>query len=161
MKKGQVDRLPKTSLTWRDGMKFEAASESGHHVFLDASAAVGGHNEGIRPMEMVLAALGGCTGIDVLSILNKMRIPYTGFVMELDGQRQDEHPQIYRDITIDYRLEAPEESEEKFRRAVHLSQEKYCSVSAMLATSAQITAQLFLNGRLCETFVHGGQNLES
>lgn len=146
--------MPATTITWVEGMKFSAVSQSGHTVFLDAASQAGGENEGIRPMEMVLGALGGCTGIDVVSILNKMRVAYTAFAIDAEGARQEEHPKVFREITLNYRFDAPAEAEDRIKRAVHLSQEKYCSVSAMLAATARIKTQIFLNGSPVEVFAH-------
>jgi len=137
-------------------MLFEGVSDSGHRVVMDSAPEVGGQNQGIRPMEMVLVALGGCTGMDVVSILNKMRVSYTHFRMEAEGQRADEHPKVYRHITLKYIFEGDGEAKDKFMRAVTLSQEKYCSVSAMLAKSATIQADVILNGETIGTLVSQG-----
>ena len=118
---------------------------------MDSAPEVGGQNQGVRPMELTLIALGGCTGIDVVSILNKMRIVVEEFKMDMDGTRAPEHPKIYRTIQLNYRFKADEAAADKILRAVHLSQEKYCSVSAMLGAVAVIEANIYLNGQLLET----------
>ena len=106
-------------------------------------------------METVLVGLGGCTGMDVVSILNKMRVGYTSFDMEIHGARADEHPKVYKHITMIYRFEGDDDASDKVVRAVSLSQEKYCSVSAMLAKNARIDAEVVLNGNTIARLSHG------
>lgn len=143
--------MPMASVKFDSGMKFVGESGSGHSVLMDSSPEVGGHNLGVRPMELVLLALGGCTGIDVISILNKMRVTVDSFQMDLDGTRQEEHPKVFRTIALNYRFQADPEVVDKISRAVHLSQEKYCSVSGMLSQAARIEAKIYLNDELVET----------
>lgn len=137
--------MPNAKVTYRGKMVFEGTSGSGHQVVMDSSPESGGENQGIRPMETVLVGLGGCTGMDVVSILNKMRVPLESFDMEILGKRADEHPKVYEWVTIRYRFRCDEEQAEKVVRAVSLSQEKYCSVSAMIAKSARIDAEIYIN----------------
>ncbi|MCY0878980.1 MAG: OsmC family protein [Firmicutes bacterium] len=132
-------------------MAFEGVSGSGHRVIMDGAPEVGGENQGIRPMETVLVALGGCTGMDVVSILQKMRVPFASFEMNITGHRVDTHPKIYDHITIRYEFQADKDHADKMIRAVTLSQEKYCSVSAMLAKSARIDADIVINGEVVHT----------
>jgi putative redox protein len=143
--------MPIAEVEFAGGMKFVGHSESGHSISIDSAPEVGGQNQGVRPMELTLIALGGCTGIDVVSILNKMRIPFEDFRMDIDGTRQPDHPKTYRTIQLNYRFQADESASDKISRAVHLSQEKYCSVSAILAATAAIEANIYLNGKLLET----------
>lgn len=144
--------MPTATVSWVKGMQFSGVSGSGHTVTIDSSPDVGGQNAGIRPMELVLVALGGCTGIDVVSILNKMRVPFTALRIETEGQRQSEHPQVYERVVVRYYVEAPDDGLDKIKRAVHLSQEKYCSVSAMVAKTAVVRAEVYLNEALVEAF---------
>lgn len=141
-------------VTFAGGMKFLGTTESGHQVTIDAAPEVGGDNAGARPMEMTLMALGGCSGIDVMSILNKMRVALDHFSIDFAGERRDEHPRVFVRIVANYRFRGPDEATDKMIRAVHLSQEKYCSVSAMLATTAVIEANIFVNDQLVERFEH-------
>ncbi len=127
-------------------MAFEGLSESGHRIIMDASEEVGGENRGVRPMELVLLSLGGCTGMDVVSILRKMRVTYTSFEIELDADRVLTHPKVYERLVLRYRLEGDRASSDQIIRAVKLSQEKYCSVSAMLARTAEVLVEIVLNG---------------
>ncbi len=135
-----------TKVSFRGPMAFEGTTDSGHRVMMDAAGEVGGENRGVRPMELVLVALGGCTGMDVVSILNKMRVAYTAFDIEINATRRSEHPKVYREIDLVYRIEGEEAASDKVVRAVQLSQERYCSVSAMLAQSAVINVEIVFNG---------------
>lgn len=134
-------------VTHQQQMTFSGTSSDGYAVRMDSSREAGGTGQGVRPMEMLLLGLGGCTGIDVVSILEKMRMPFDSFQMVLQGERADNHPKIYTQITIRYQFTGSSLDVEKVRRAVSLSQEKYCSASAMLGQSATITAVLEFNGQ--------------
>ncbi|MFD2168662.1 OsmC family protein [Tumebacillus lipolyticus] len=124
---------------------------SGHPVTMDAKAEVGGEDTGPRPMEMLLMGLGGCSGIDVVMILEKGRLTIDEFRMELSGSRAEEMPQRFTNIHIHYVLKGPDLTRDKVERAIHLSNEKYCSASASL--NASLTASYELNG---ERFELGG-----
>ncbi|GBF12079.1 OsmC family protein [Tepidibacillus infernus] len=134
----------KMNVAWKGNMAFEGTGQSGHSVLLDAAPQVGGENKGPRPMETVLIGLGGCTGMDVVSILKKMRQDIETFDMEIDAERAEEHPKRFTKIHINYKLTGPNLVEEKVRKAVKLTQETYCSVSKSL--NAQITASFEING---------------
>lgn len=119
------------------GMKMGARTPSGHTVIMDAAPEVGGTNEGPRPMELVLVALAGCTAMDVLSILRKKRQPLEGFAMEVRGERAPDHPKVYTEIDLLYILKGNVDPQAVVR-AIELSATKYCSVSAMLRSTARI-----------------------
>lgn len=108
---------------------------------MDAAAEAGGADTGPRPMEMILAALGGCSGIDVVHILKKMRIPFDALDIRLNGTRRDEHPRHFTAIEVEYvfRGAGLEDKRRRLEEAVRLSQEKYCSVAAMLKGAAQLS----------------------
>jgi len=129
------------TLNWNGKMKFTAHTESNHEVVMDASPDVGGEDKAARPMEVLLAALAGCTAMDVVSILDKMKTPPKNFRIDIDYTKAREHPKIYTSIHLKYVFEGnvPKENAEK---AVNLSQTKYCSASAMLRKSAEITYEL-------------------
>lgn len=146
--------MPSVNVKYVNGMQFEGVSGSGHHIVMDAAPDFGGNNSGVRPMELALVALGGCTGIDVVSMLKKMRVDVIEYAMDIDGDRQNEHPKVFTKITLNYRFKAPDDAGDKIKRAVHLSQEKYCSVSAMLARSAIMVSNIYLNDQLLDTFEH-------
>jgi putative redox protein len=116
-----------------EGLTFMARGPSNHWVVLDTSEASGGHGAGSSPMELVLMALGGCTGMDVVSILGKMQEKFDGFRVELSGERSVDVPRHFTRIYVDYILTSDTVSVENVTKAVRLSAEKYCSVGATLA----------------------------
>ncbi|TCI23002.1 OsmC family peroxiredoxin [Exiguobacterium sp. SL-10] len=130
-------------VNWKQGMAFQTTTPSGHDVTLDAGEDVGGLNTGPRPTEMLLQATAACTGIDIVSILHKMRLPLERFEMKVDGIRATEHPKKFTAIHILYVLDG-EMPEERVRRAIELSVDRYCSVSHSL--SATMTYSYQLNG---------------
>jgi len=122
-----------------DAVHFEARTESGATLDIDGAPSVGGQGLGARPMEVVLCALGGCSGIDVLSILAKQRQPVDGLVITIDGVRDpDATPSLFRTIHVHFSLTGGAE-EDKVSRAVALSMEKYCSVARLLERTATIS----------------------
>ena len=129
---------------WQDKRRFVAQGDSGHAVTIDAKLEAGGENKGSRPMELLLMGLGGCTGIDILMILDKMRINYTRVDVLLDAKRAPEPPERFTEITLTYEIDAPGAPVDKVLRAVTLSQEKYCSAAHSL--NATLHAVLVLNG---------------
>lgn len=135
----------KTSVKWTGKMSFLGEVPSGHQIKMDASSEVGGENSGPRPTELLLNALAGCTGIDIISILKKMRLEIKSFQMDVDGQRADEHPKRFTRIHIHFALEG-ELPEEKVVRAIQLSLDKYCSVAHSL--NAEITASYAINNEI-------------
>ena len=121
----------KGTVKWRSNEKFEALTEEGGKIIF-------GEN-GISPMKTLLLSVAGCTSIDVVMILQKMREPIEGLEVEISGERRDEHPRIYTKIHLHYKIYG-EVNEEKVKRAIELSQEKYCSVGAHLKLSgAEVT----------------------
>lgn len=114
-------------------------ADSGHGVIIDGALEIGGRNLGVRPMEMVLIGLGGCTAMDVLSILKKQRQQVTDLVIELEAQRREEPPKVFTEIHLRYIIKGHNLKNTHVKRAVELSAEKYCSVSAMLEKTATIT----------------------
>ena len=129
----------------KDGMAFDATVE-GFPLQIDASDEHGGHGYGTQPKALVLTALAGCTAMDVISILRKMRVQVDRFEVETQGVQSEEHPKVFKEIEITYSLEGPELPVTKVLRAVALSEEKYCAVNAMLAPTAKMTRVAVLNG---------------
>ncbi|GGE43612.1 peroxiredoxin [Pullulanibacillus camelliae] len=140
----------KTTIKWTDPMSFSGITPSGHELKLDAAPDVGGQNTGARPTEFLLYALAGCTGIDIISILKKMRLEPTDFSMDVEGSRAEEHPKRFTAIHVHYALEG-DLPEDKVVRAIKLSKDKYCSVAHSL--SADITASYSINGQKGEQSV--------
>ncbi|MEW9051189.1 MAG: OsmC family protein [Neobacillus sp.] len=131
------------SVKWNGDMAFSGVAPSGHEIKMDAAAEVGGQNTGPRPTELLLNAVAGCTGIDIISILKKMRLDVTGFQMDVKGDRADDHPKKFTHIHVHYALEG-DLPEEKVVRAIRLSKDTYCSVSHSL--SAELTVSYSING---------------
>lgn len=131
----------KIECTWKNEMAFEA-DVNGFKIMLDAEPGVGGQNHGPRPKPLTLVSLAGCTGMDVISILKKMRIEPEYFNVSVQGELTDEHPKIYHKIHITYEIKGKDIEIEKVEKAVSLSQERYCGVSAMLRQSSQITHEI-------------------
>lgn len=133
----------KVDINWTEDMSFDA-SVNDHTIKLDAMEAVGGKNKGPRPKPLVLVALGGCTGMDVVSMLKKMRVQFTALNIEVEGELTEEHPKVYHTITIIYRFKGKDLPIEKLEKAVSLSQERYCGVTAMLQKVAKIENKIIV-----------------
>lgn len=131
------------NIKWAENMTFSGLTMSGKEIRMDASEEVGGNNSGARPMELLLYGLAGCTGIDIISILNKMRLTPASFEMNVKGERAEEHPKRFTGIHIHYAFEG-DLPKDKVEHAIHLSKDKYCSVSHSL--NAEITASYSING---------------
>lgn len=130
----------KARVKWVEGMAFIGESDSGHGVVMDGAPDIGGRNLGVRPMEMVLMGLGGCTAIDVMVILGKQRQPVEDCWIELSADRADvKAPKVFTKIHVHYVVKGKELDPKQVERAVNLSAEKYCSVSAMLKSSVEIS----------------------
>lgn len=121
------------TLTLLDGMSFAARTGSGHTLTLDAKQAVGGQERGPRPMELLLLGLGGCTAMDVISILLKKRQVVTSYAVEVVGEQREDYPRIFPRMTVTHVLEGTALDERAVRRAIFLSATKYCPVSATIA----------------------------
>jgi putative redox protein len=121
------------------GMLFEGNASSGHQLMMDADAASGGDNKGFRPMELLLVGFGGCSGMDVISILRKKRQNVTGLEMNVKGEKSDAHPHVYKEVHIEYVVKGKDIQKDAVERAIALSLEKYCSVGATLGKTAKIT----------------------
>lgn len=128
--------LHQVNTKWDNGLAFD--SQIGDHtVRMDASGEMG-NNSGVSPKKMLLASLSGCTGMDVVSLLNKMRVPFTRLEIDAEGDLRDEHPKVYTEIRLVYRLYGENLDNAKVEKAIDLSQEKYCGVSAMLKKSCPV-----------------------
>ena len=130
-----------------DGLSLMGFTESGHAVPMDTKNIVGGFESAAAPMELVLQALMGCTAMDVISILKKMKVEYSDFTVSETHERADSHPKVYTKIHMIYSITGGDDIDpEKVKKAVRLSKENYCSVSAMLKTSVEITYHIEING---------------
>lgn len=131
---------------WRDGMAFDVAHGSGHTVRIDARIEGGGADSGPRPKELVLSALTGCTAMDVISILRKMRQPVNALRVRAEAEETDTHPKVFRAIDLIYEVDGEGCDPERVAHAVALSEWRYCGVSAMLRPAVEIRVHILLNG---------------
>jgi putative redox protein len=123
-----------------EGMTFVAESGSGHAIVIDAAPDVGGRNLGARPMEVVLMGTGACSAIDVVHILRKARQAITGCVVEMDSERAPQDPKVFTRIHFHYVVTGRGLAPAQVERAIKLSKEKYCSATAMMLKTAEITS---------------------
>lgn len=122
-----------------EGVSFVGQSESGHSVVMDGAPESGGKNLGVRPMEMLLLGLGGCSAFDVVHILRKARQPVSDCVADIDATRAETDPKVFTRIHIHFTVSGHGLDPKRVEQAVHLSAEKYCSASIMLGKAAQLT----------------------
>ena len=134
----------KTTLAWQGDMSF-AAELQGHRLTVDADPRFGGQDQGPRPKSLLLTALGGCTGMDVVSLLKKMQMPFDSLAIEVEGEAREEHPQVYTRIYIRYILKGNALDQDKIQKAIGLSLDKYCAVTAMLSKTAAVSHEVVLN----------------
>lgn len=121
------------------GITFAGKTDSNHWITMDGPEELGGSNAGVRPKELLLLALAGCTGSDVASILRKKRIQLAGFEMNITADVAEEHPQVFTKIHLEYVFYGDNIPVKDIERAIELSQTKYCSVTAMLEKAAEVT----------------------
>lgn len=129
----------KVRVKWVEDVCFMGESETGHAVILDGAPEAGGRNIGMRPMEMLLIGMGGCTSFDVVTILKKARQDISNCVAEIDAARADEVPKVFTKIHVHFVVTGKNLNPVQVERAVKLSAEKYCSASIMLGKSVDIT----------------------
>lgn len=132
------------TVEWRPPKRFEGTTESGARMVMDARVDAGGGGAGPSPMETVLGALAGCTGIDVVGILEKMRAGLEGLTIDVSAERGSEHPRVFTKIHLRYTVWGKGLARDQVERAVTLSKEKYCSVSAMLSRTATMTHEVLV-----------------
>ncbi len=126
------------TIDWQDGLEF-LADLDGHKVTIDADEQSGGKNRGAKPKPFMLLALAGCTGMDVVSILKKMKVEVEGLSIKVEGDMQDEVPKAFQAMHVIYSFKGKRLPEDKLKKAVELSKEKYCGVSATLKQVIPIT----------------------
>ncbi len=126
----------KTTTTWKSGEQFESKQDH-NSIQLD-----GNRKEGFSPKALLLSGLAACSGIDVVDILEKMRVQFSDFVIDAEAEQTEEHPKVFKEIIVTYRIRTAMENEDKVRKAINLSLEKYCGVSAMLKKNSAINYKL-------------------
>jgi len=128
-------------IDWQGDMKFETELD-GHKLTIDAAPESGGTNKGPRPKPLMLVALAGCTGMDVVSILKKMRVELDGFKVWVEAEQTEEHPKHYSSMKIIYEFKGKDLPMDKLEKAVSLSEERYCGVSAVYKKAIPVTAEI-------------------
>jgi putative redox protein len=131
--------MPKAKITYTGGMQFVAQADSGPAIVMDADKEFGGNNAGPRPSELLIMGIGGCSGMDIISVLRKKKENVTGLEINVNGTKAEEHPKKYVAIDVEYIVKGKNLSDAAVKRAVDLSMEKYCSVKATLEGTAKIT----------------------
>jgi putative redox protein len=127
---------------WKGRMSFSGSSESGYWVPLGTSPNVGGENDGFRPMELIAIGLAGCTGMDVISILEKKRQKVSNFEVRIHAEKAEEHPKVFTSIEIEYVIQGEGIDRQAVERAVELSETKYCPAQSMLGKAVPITHRI-------------------
>ncbi|WP_016776414.1 OsmC family protein [Anaerophaga thermohalophila] len=130
-------------LNWTGKMSFETEM-NGHKVILDADPSVGGEDKGVRPKPLMLLSLAGCTAMDVISILRKMRVDVDDFNVRVEADMTEEHPKHYTKMHVIYTFKGKDLPKDKIEKAVSLSDEKYCGVSAVYRKALELTHEIRL-----------------
>lgn len=134
----------KISVSWLDKMGFEAEVNN-HKITLDATPEVGGLDRGSRPKPLMMVALGGCTAMDVVSILTKMRVDLKDFKVSVEGKLTEEHPKYYKEMNVIYEFWGKDLPLKKLEKAVNLSEERYCGVSVVYKKIMKITSEIIVH----------------
>jgi putative redox protein len=127
------------NVKWEGGMRFTATTEEGDVLTMDTDPEGGGEGRGFRPVKLVLVGLGGCTGMDIIWILKRQRQEVTGLEMNVTGTRRKEDPMYYEAIQIEYVLRGRKLRESAVKRAIELSEQKYCSVRGIFRPEVKVT----------------------
>lgn len=132
-------------ITWLDGMSFEA-DVAGYKIMIDSDPEFGGQKKGPKPKPLMLVALAGCTGMDIVSLLRKMRVDFKTLNITVEGNTANEHPKKFLNAKVIYELTGKNIDRSRVEKAISLSQEKYCSVSASYRESMELTYELIIRG---------------
>ncbi|OAD45700.1 OsmC family protein [Polaribacter atrinae] len=131
--------------TWKENMQFESDNPSGLNLTMDAGEESGGEGKGYRPKALMLASLAGCSGLDVVSLLTKMRAEVADFKIDITAELTDEHPKFYNKVKVDYHFTDADLKPEKIQKAVNLSVTKYCGVMEMFRQFAEVEIEIHLH----------------
>ncbi len=130
----------KVEIKKMDGLKLKGKDDSGHEIVIDTKKKLGGHDSAPSPMNLLLLSLGSCTLMDVISLLDKMRVEYDDIKVKVSGERRNEHPKTFKNIEIKYIVYGKNPDKTKIKKAIDLSTEKYCSIHVMLEKTASISS---------------------
>ena len=131
-------------IDWKDRMSFTGSADSGFEVQLGSSPEVGGDNDGFRPMELMAISLGGCTAMDVISILKKKRQEVSDFQVKVETERADQHPKVFTSAVIEYHVAGKDIAENAVTRAMELSADAYCPAQAMIGKIIPLSLKYFI-----------------
>ncbi|WP_417199870.1 OsmC family protein [Bizionia sp.] len=132
---------------WKGNLQFESDNPNGKTVLMDTSPEHGGHSSGLSPKAMMLSALAGCSGLDVVSVLDKMKVQVSDFRMDTYGELTDEHPKYYHTVSVEYHFYGDNLDENKIKKAVDLSVEKYCGVMEMFRKFATVKTSIHYHNK--------------
>ena len=135
----------KVTTTWKNKMLLESDNPLGKNLLMESGPDFGGSNQGLSPKALMLSSLGGCTGLDLLSLLKKMRVEIEGFKVIVNGELTEEHPKYYDKVSIDYYFIGTDLNKENIKKAVSLSEERYCGVIKMFRAFAEVTIEIHFN----------------
>ena len=130
---------------WKENMLFESDNPSGHSVLIDTSSENGGENKGLGPKALMISSLAGCSGLDVVSLLKKMRAEVADFKMVVHAELTEEHPKYYHKVAVEYHFYGSNLQEDKINKAVKLSIDQYCGVMEMFRQFAKVTTEVYLH----------------
>ena len=130
---------------WKENMLFESDNPSGPSVLIDTSSENGGENKGLGPKALMLSSLAGCSGLDVVSLLKKMRAEVADFKMVVHAELTEEHPKYYHKVAVEYHFYGSNLQEDKINKAVKLSIDQYCGVMEMFRQFAKVTTEVYLH----------------
>ncbi len=133
----------KTTTFWKSGLAFDSRFKN-NTITMDDAATAGRDDTGFSPKALLLSGLAGCTGMDVVSILDKMKAPYESIRIEVEAEQTEDYPRVFKEILMIYFVKIPAEYEDKVKRAVDLSLEKYCGVAAMLSKHCAIHTRVII-----------------
>ena len=128
--------------TWKENMLLESDNPNGNLVLMETDQNFGGTNTGLNPKALMLSSIGGCTGLDVLSLFKKMRVEVDDFKIIVNGELTDEHPKYYHKVSIDFHFSGTNLNEAKITKAVNLSEERYCGVLEMFRHFAEVKTNI-------------------
>lgn len=131
--------------TWKGNLLFKSDNPNGNTLLIDTSKEIGGNEVGLSPKALMLSSLAGCSGLDVVSILKKMRVSVADFEIKVEGELTDTHPKYYKKVFVDYHFYGNDLDEEKINKAVNLSIEQYCGVMEMFRQFAEVKTAIHLH----------------
>lgn len=134
-----------STVTWNEGMAFKVDVD-GFEMTIDAAPQHGGTGKGPTPKPLMLTALAGCTAMDVIAILGKMRITPSAFSVSADTELTEQHPKVFKEVVLTYRFEGEDLAIDRLKRAVELSETRYCGVNAMVSKATTVRTVVFYNG---------------